>query len=166
MVDQAKVTGGNGAPAAPSPARNIGQNMAELLHDIIVLAELQLQLLRCDARQCLAQIVVPAVFLLCAGVLLLSCIPLALVCIALFIAEGTTLNFGQSFLLTLAIGLVVGGAAALVSAWFLRRGFAVLKRSQIEFQQNLDWVKRMFKRLGSVASRSRRTDHSDRYSLD
>ena len=166
MVDQAQVKGGNGAPAPTSPTRGVGQNVAELLHDIIVLAELQWQLLRCDARQCLAQMVTPAAVLICAAVLLLSCIPLALVCVALFLAEGTTLSYAQAFLVTLGIGLVVGGAVALGSAWMLRRSLVVLRRSQIEFQQNLDWVKRMFKRLGNVASRRPSPPTFDRYADD
>jgi hypothetical protein len=119
---------GNGS-AAPSPTRGVAQNIAELLHDIVVLAELQWQLLRCDARQSLAQMITPAIVLACAAVLLLSCIPLALVCIALFLAEGTDLSYAQSFSITLAIGMVVGGIVALVSAWMLRRSFVVLRRS-------------------------------------
>jgi hypothetical protein len=156
---------GNGS-AAPSPTRGVAQNIAELLHDIVVLAELQWQLLRCDARQSLAQMITPAIVLACAAVLLLSCIPLALVCIALFLAEGTDLSYAQSFSITLAIGMVVGGIVALVSAWMLRRSFVVLRRSQIEFQQNLDWVKRMFKRLGNVASRPRQPQTFERYPVD
>lgn len=161
MVDQAKVTAGNGAPR--SPTRAVAHNLAELAHDAIELAELQVQLLRCDLRQCLASLVVPAVVLLGAAVVLLSCVPLALVCIALFLAEGTVLTLPQAFLLTLGGALVLGGIAALGAAWFLRRGFHVLQRSMTEFQQNVQWIKRMFQRLGNISARPRRTDLADRY---
>jgi hypothetical protein len=149
MVDQAQVTDGNGA----AEHRGVAHNMAELLHDSLTLGELQLKLLKCDFDACLARIVWPSVFLLTAVVLLASCVPIALVTIALVLNETTALSAAQSFAITLGCGLLLGGVVGLVSAWFLRRCFATFRRSQAELEQNLRWIKRMFQRLGRAGSR-------------
>jgi hypothetical protein len=96
-------------------------------------------------------------------VLLLSCVPIALTCVALFIDELTDLTLAQSFLITLAIGLVLGGIVALVGAWMLKKSFDVLSRSKNELQQNVRWVKTMFKRLGTSEHRRSLTEYETRY---
>lgn len=163
MVDQANVKSDAAAVrrGTTSAPRAVAHNMAELTHDAIALAELQVELLRHDMNQALGRLVVPVAVLAGAVALLLSCVPLALVCVALFIAEGTVLTNAQAFLLTLAMGLVVGGLAAFAGAWFLRKSFAVLARSRDEFLQNVRWIKTMFKRIGSTASRRPLPEYDD-----
>ena len=111
MVDQAKVggrasDGPNGAKSAP---RAVAHNMAELAHDALTLGELQYELLRCDINQALGRVVVPLALLVGSGVLLLSCVPLALAVVGLFIAQYTDLSYALAFLITLAGGLIAGG---------------------------------------------------------
>jgi hypothetical protein len=163
MVDQAQVSGTNGS--GESAPRMVARNFAEFLHDVMTLGELQLQLAKLDFKQCLGKLVVPAVAVLFGVILLLSCLPIALVCIAFAFNEFAELSLTVSFLLALAIGLVVGALVALAGAWYFRKGLGVLRRSQEEFMQNIRWIKTVLKRLGGVTSARRESEplHTYRY---
>jgi uncharacterized membrane protein YqjE len=132
-----------------SPQRIVARNFRELLGDVLTLGELQWQLFRVDLEQCKASAVAPLAVLAAGGVLLLSCVPVALVTLAICLDQFTRLTAGPAFLVALGIGLVLGGLLCLGGAWYLRRGLAVMKRSQDEFGQNYRWLKKMLGRLGT-----------------
>lgn len=145
MVDQAKVA--TDGPVE-SPQRAAARNVAELLHDVLALAELQGQLLAIEAREQLTRSIAPTIVMVCGVVLALSCLPIALVCLALFLDELTALSTAQSFLVTLLVGVVAAVALVLGSVWYLRRTIGLLERSRAEWSMNVRWVRGVLKRLG------------------
>lgn len=156
--------GSHGNGAGPRPERVAARSFRELLGDVMTLGELQVQLFRIDWEQCKARAVVPLVTLAIGAVLLLSCVPVALVCLALFIDELTRLTPAASFLVAVGIGLILGGLLALGSAWYLRNSFAMFKRSQSELDQNYRWVKSMLGRMSTAPFKSKEDDRYARQS--
>lgn len=147
MVDQAP-TRSNGRHSGnghePSP-RAVAHNLSELLHDSLTLGDLQLRLAWADLRKLIAELIYPGALLLIGGVLVLSCVPIALATIALTLVETTKLTLAQSFGLTLAGGLIVGGAVALAAVLWLRRGIYPFKRSLEECDANVKWLRKLLK---------------------
>lgn len=150
MVDQAKVAEKNGA--ADSPPRAAVRNLVELVHDILVLAELQGRLLVVEARQELGKTIAPAVIIVCGIVLALSCFPVAILCVALALTETTSLSPAQSLLLALIGTLLVAAIMIGGSIWYLQRSIHLLSRSRTEWDQNVRWIRSMLLRLGSRTS--------------
>lgn len=145
MVDQAKVTM-NGP--GESPPRAAARNVAELLHDVLTLAELQGQLVALEARNELKKTIWPTAAIVAGAVLALSCLPIALACGALFLDELTQLSTAQSFLVMLVAGLVLAATMILASVWYLRRNIGLLQKSRAEWSMNVRWVRGVLKRLG------------------
>jgi hypothetical protein len=164
MVRETQMNEGNGKSTGPSPERVAARSFRELLGDVMTLGELQMQLFRIDWEQCKARAVVPLVTLAIGAVLLLSCVPVALVCLALFIEEFTRLTPAASFLVALGVGMILGGVLALGAAMYLRNSFAMFKRSQSELDQNYRWVKTMLGRAGTAPFRSQEDDRFARRS--
>jgi hypothetical protein len=133
----------------------VAHNVAELVADAITLAELQLELFRCDWQTSLARIIWPAALLAAALLVLASCVPLALVCVTLVLVEVARFTPAQAAGITLGGSLVLGGAAALAGAVLLRKGLGVWQRSRTELAENVRWFKRVFHRFGQLASRPR-----------
>jgi uncharacterized membrane protein YqjE len=134
-----------------SASRSAGRSMAQIAHDAIELAELQLRLISLDFRRAQTAAIGPAL-VLGLGLALAACIvPTALIGVALLIQ-----TYGQTSLLAafwwtvlLTIVLAVGTCAAAV-VWF-RRGPRFFESSHIEWLENLRWLKEVLDR----ASRSR-----------
>jgi hypothetical protein len=159
MVDQTKldvngtVSNKNGAPSdeaqSLSPSGAVAQSSAEFIHDLVTLAELQVQLVAIDGKQGLTRLVAPVAGVLFGAILALGCVPVALATIALVLAETTDLSAARSF--ALVVG--VGGAVALVliaaCTWLLKRSLQMFARSQREWQQNIRWFKETLRRLRS-----------------
>lgn len=166
MVRETQMNDGthNGNSGGPSPQRVAARSFRELLGDVMTLGELQMQLFRIDWEQCKARAVVPLVMLAIGTVLLLSCVPVALVCLALFINEMTRLTPAASFLVAVGVGMILGGLMALGSAMYLRNSFAMFKRSQNELDQNYRWVKTMLGRAGTAPFQSKESDRFTRHS--
>lgn len=147
MVDQAKVAETNGA--GDSPPRAAVRNFVELLHDILVLAELQGQLLVVETRQELRKTFAPTIVIVCGIILAFSCFPVAILCVALALIETTSLTPAVSLLLTL-IGTVVLAAILIRGGlWYLRRSIDLLQRSRAEWNLNVRWIRGVLLRLGS-----------------
>jgi uncharacterized membrane protein YqjE len=163
MVREAQMNGGNGngeppyGTGADAPQRVVARNFRELVGDVMTLGELQWQLFRVDLEQMKAQAVVPIVVLAAGAVLLLSCVPIALVALAICLNEFTKLTPAAAFLIALAVGLVLGGLLCLFGAWRLRSSLGVMKRSQNELGQNYRWLKKMLGRLSSGPFRRKAT---------
>ena len=145
MVDQAQVNSANGR--AESSPRAMARSAAELMHDVLTLAELQSKLLVVDCQTGLRKLIAPAACLGVGVVLALCCVPLALTTIALAITESTTLTASQSFGIVLAgallVALILLGGAIL----YLRNSWTLLDRSLTELKYNLQWSKEMLRRL-------------------
>ena len=150
MVDQTQVIPGRGATQrGDSPQRAVARNTAEFLHDVVTLVELQASLLKLDLKQTLTGMIVPGVIAIVGAILLFSCVPILLASVALLLVETLQWSYAQAFFCSLGIGLLVGGLACLVGAWYVRRSLEKLERSRSEFVHNVSWIKQVLKRLGS-----------------
>ena len=155
MVDQAKVAETNGG--ADSPPRAAARNFVELLHDILVLTELQGQLLLVETRQELGKAIAPMVIIACGIVLALSCFPVAILCIALVLTETTSLSPAQSLGMALIGTAVIAMTMIGGSIWYLRSSIHLLRRSRTEWELNLRWIRNVLLRLGSRTNPPRQT---------
>lgn len=139
MVDQAKVNGTG--KAAETITGAAARNAGELLHDLVTLSELQGRLLVTDAREGVANLVTP-IAVIAAGVLVLvGCIPVALVTVALLLIATTSLTQVQAFGIALGVGLVLGAILAGGGLWYLRHGNPIFHRTQVEWRHNMQWAK-------------------------
>jgi len=145
MADQTTVERFNGV--RDSAPRAAARNMADLIHDLVTLAELQWRLLSVDSRQALGRIVPPIVMVVVAAMVGLSCVPLAFVAVALTLAAWTSLSLAACFWITLAAGLIVAGILFAVALGQLKSVAGVFDRSKAELRQNVEWLKGMLRRL-------------------
>jgi hypothetical protein len=159
MVDQTKLNG-NGTSAhrnspagdeteSLSPSGAVAQSSAEFLHDLVTLAELQVQLVALDGKQGLTRLVTPVAGVLFGAILALGCVPVALATIALVLTETTDLSPARSFAIVVGVGGVVALLLIAGCAWLLKRSLKMFSRSQREWQQNIRWFKETLRRLRS-----------------
>jgi len=151
MVAETQMNSTNGSP---TPSQSMARNTGELLADAMTLAELQGKLLALDVQDDLRKFIAPLVMLVTGAVLGLSCLPVALVTIALGLVAGAELAPWLAFLLTLLVGVTLAAGLVLGGVWYLRNEFTFLARSRAEWQQNVRWLKSMVRRLGSGSRRT------------
>lgn len=136
-----------------SPAKVVARNMAEVAHDAIKLAELQVALLKMELRDFLRAAATPVVLLLFSFLLILGCIPVVLLGLAYMLVDFAGLSPALATCSVGAIGVVGAGLAAVWGAQKLRAVALALERSRGEFQRNLDWVKHILKFSSGIAGR-------------
>jgi putative superfamily III holin-X len=158
MVAQTSVDQTN-VPPDPSPPQAVARNTGELLSDAMTLAELQSQLLVLDIQDDLRKLILPLASLLTGIVLALSCLPIALVTIALALVAGTGIAPWLAFLISLAIGLVLASCFMFPAILYFIYQLNLLERSRSEWQQNLRWFKSLVRRLGKSFSRPAEPGH-------
>jgi len=132
----------------------MARNTGELLADAMTLVELQGKLLALDVQDDLRKFIAPLVMLVAGAVFGLSCLPFALVTIALGLVAGAGLAPWLAFLLTLLVGVTLAAGLVLGGVWYLRNELTFLARSRAEWQQNVRWFKSMVRRLGSGSRRT------------
>jgi hypothetical protein len=140
---------GNGS-VETAPAKTFAHNAAELMHDMVALGELQAALTVADTRESLQKLIVPTVTAMVGALLLLACLPIALVAIALLVDDLTVLNITQSFFATLAGAVVIGGAATWLGISAIKHGWPTWQRSRQELKTNIRWLKNALKRFGGA----------------
>lgn len=157
MVHQTKVSAQNGSPeSAPSVlARGVG----DFAHDVLTLAELQMQLLVADVRECRRTGLAASLILLCGLALGLACFPLALAALAFSIIQVLETTYAVGLLIAVAVGAVLSALLCAIGWFQIRKRLAVLRRSQQEFVCNVGWIKKVLKR-NRVEHREHRTDTS------
>jgi len=151
MVVETQINPTNGSP---TPPQSMARNTGELLADAMTLAELQGKLLALDVQDDLRKFIAPLVMLVTGAVLGLSCLPVALVTIALGLVAGAELAPWLAFLLTLLVGVILAAGLVLGGVWYLRNELTFLARSRSEWQQNVRWFKSMVRRVGSGSRRT------------
>ena len=155
MVDQ--TTLGNhaahdGAMNTESPPRAVARNTAELMSDVVTLAELQGRLLLIDVESGVWKII-PFVITLTAGVILaICCVPIAMATIALGLIHYGGLLPPVAFAYTLLGGAILSLVLVAAAFWQYKRGMRLLERSQNEWKQNMRWIKNTLQRMGRSGS--------------
>ena len=151
MVDQATV----GTPGLQAngrrqfPPRAVARNMADVGHDMTVLAELQLQLLSADCREATRRLTMPTGLAAVASVLALCALPILFVAIALGINAFLEWPPWAGFLLTGGVFLLLSVILLGVAYAGFRRSMAPLDRSREEFNQNIRWLKEVLRNMGT-----------------
>ncbi len=139
MVDvQAEV---NGHHSRVSPVSGVASQAANVLGDVLELAELQAKLAKADTLNASKAASQPAVLLVVAACGALASLPIVLLGIASMLDALTVLNGWQSQLI---VGVVAATVAILViyySIKKLRRLSLEFRRSADEFAKNLAWAK-------------------------
>jgi hypothetical protein len=127
----------------------MARNTGELLGDAMTLAELQGKLLLVDVQSDIKRLILPVALLVTGAVLALSCLPVAMVTIALGLVAGVELEPWLAFLITLGGALLVALTLILAGVWYFRHGLTFLSRSRAEWDQNIRWFKSLVRRLGA-----------------
>lgn len=138
-----------------TPARAVAGNIADVAHDLTLLAELQAQLLAADLKQTGRKLALPAGLALVALAIALGSFPVFLLAVAALLVQAGMALWG-ALAVAAALGLVLAGVL-LGAAWLgIRSNLKILDRSREEFARNLDWVKNVLRKSG----RSWRTDQA------
>jgi len=136
-------------------------SLTELGSDVLSLAELQARLARMDLDETVKEARLPAVGLVAGLVVLLCCVPIALVGLAeLLVWAGWLPRFGAYLAVAVAFALLAG-----LTSWLCLRSLArsgrAFDRSRQELRRNLDWITRVVSEGGSL--RLRQPQHWMRY---
>ena len=126
--------------------------MGELAHDIVSLAELQLELFRVDCREGLRRILIPVALLLFAGIVAVGTVPIALILIAELLVQAAGLSRAVAFLIAAMSGFIVALAIGVVGWFYLRGVVRVFERSREELTSNMAWIKHALKRPAPIES--------------
>lgn len=140
MAGETKMSSQNGRKRFPP--QSVVQDVGEFAHDVVTLAELQVELLKADLQDFLKRMLIPVCLIASSAMIVLGSIPIALAALALgLVAAG--LSYGLAFLLTTLIGF--GIAACLgIAAWKTSSKMTTLfDRSRGELSRNIKWVKRV-----------------------
>lgn len=143
-------------PAAP-PSEVRG-GIADLLHDMMELAELQIRLLLADGRQAWPGSRLSLLGILAGVVLALGSMPVLLAGVALGISAASGLSTGAGLALTGALlGVVPAGALVWLCLGRLRKSVGTLSRSAEELSTNIACFKAALKRSTDQARPERKS---------
>lgn len=124
-----------------SPINTLRSSTRMLVRDAVELAELQLQLFAADGRE-MARKSAPPVLTVIAGVTVaMSGLPLLLVGLAYALVELAGFPVWVAMLSSAAIGVVIGGVAALIGIRWLRPQLEIWRRSAGELKENVAFLK-------------------------
>ena len=134
------------AESKDSAPRAVAVNVADVLHDVTELAELQAKLLFADSKDTMRRALLAAVVMVVGLCLVLGCIPVTLSAIGYAVHQQTSMSIPLS-LTVAAGGTLLLAVLLLVVGWLrLRRSFNTLDRSREELSRNVAWIKQSFKR--------------------
>jgi hypothetical protein len=126
--------------------------MGELTHDIVSLAELQLELFRSDCRAGFKRMLFPAAMLLAAGAVAVGTLPMAFLLVAELLEQAVGLPRAAAFSITALGGFTVAFAVGVVG-WSSMRGVVrAFERSRAELGRNVNWIKQALKRPAKIES--------------
>lgn len=146
MVDQTKMNGRQ----TTSPAADMSRNLADLLHDLIALGELQWQLMLIDLKEGKSKSLLPLILIVLGVVLGLSALPVALLTAGWMLVNLADLSEHAAFAIVTVSAFVLAGSSIWCGYRLLTNALAVLGRSGQEFKENLKWIKLAIKHRGST----------------
>lgn len=129
-----------------SPLRELQSSTRRLAHDIVTLADLQLQLFRADGRE-MARQAAPKLILAGAGlVIAASSLPLLMVGLAYALVESAGFPIWAAMLTSAVIGIIIGAIAVVVGIKRLQPLSGIWQRSTGELRENVEFLKETLKR--------------------
>lgn len=136
----------SGARDNQPPGRQAMRGAARLLHDLVILAELQWDLAKADFDEGVRSYVRPRLLIAAGGALALMTIP------ALWVALGVSLmqwfGFSAAAAAWSTVFVGIAGTVLLINVGLTRRRDPrnTFARSKVEWRNNLEWFKRTLKR--------------------
>lgn len=128
-------------PRPKSAANGVRNGVGELLHDVVVLGELQFKLLAVDAKESIEKLQTPVVLAVVGAILGLGAVPILLISLAETFVLLLEWNRAIAYLVSGLTGLVVGGAVAYTGCKQSAAVVAVFDRSRVELAENISWIK-------------------------
>ena len=125
----------------PDDAPDVASNFRQVMHDLLMLGELQSELLKLDAQRTMGRLVPALAVIAIAALLLLGTVPVLLTGASHALLEYTDLP-GWACHLIVASAAVFVAVISGVGAWFYIKERAIdFERSAVEFKGNLKWLK-------------------------
>jgi hypothetical protein len=116
-------------------------HLAELVHDAVTLAELQVELLKVDLRDARQRVTLALALLGLGTVLALGCIPVLLFAAAQGLVVGLGWPAPLAYLAIGAAAAVVAGVLVWIGARRAAGAMGTVQRSKSEFAETLRWFK-------------------------
>jgi len=132
--------------STPAPPNGVAQDVGELTHDIVSLAELQFELFQSDCRKGLKGLLAPVALLLLAVIVATAAVPVALICTAELLVQAAGLSRAAAFAIAALGGLGAAGGLGIVGWARIRGAGQVFEHSREELTRNLHWIKHALKR--------------------
>lgn len=124
-----------------SPISELQSSTRMLVHDVVELAELQLQLFAADGRE-MARKSAPPLFLIVAGVVIaISGLPLLLGALASALVKLAGFPVWLALITSTVAGLAIGGIAVFVGIKWLQPQLTIWRRSADELKANVEFLK-------------------------
>ena len=147
----------NGQVTSPQKVRDskaaITSSVADVLHDVTELAELQARLFASDLLKAKRRSILGVVCFAVGGCLLLGLIPVFLMGAAELLTQSTDIKSASALLMVAGCALLAAAATSAVG-WIQFKGvLAELENSKIELKQNINWIKRTLKQGGCSGKR-------------
>ncbi len=145
-----------------SESESVGQSAGQVVHDVVSLAELQIQLFKSDAGEAVGRLVRPLLVFAAGILLLLGTLPVVLIAIAIgLVSLGMPPAGAYALVAVLSIVVAVG-----MAAWARQRFLAMpaaFTRSQEELVRNITWIKDAVMNLSARQRQSHDDLRSDRF---
>lgn len=130
-----------------TPPVQIGHGIAELVHDMIELIELQFQLLAVDLREGRARAIVLLILGGMAMMLFLGALPVLLFGAGWLLATSTELTMPAAFAIVGVITIIVSAIITVIAYFQMTHVMEIFQRSRRELNSNLNWIKRTLRKL-------------------
>jgi len=120
---------------------NVAASFSELTHDVIELAELQVQLLGLDMKETTQKTRTSLILAILGVCMLLGSIPVALIALGEFLVEQMGWAQSTGLIVATLVGVVLSLLILAAAWWRLRSGMGTLQRSREELNRNIAWIK-------------------------
>jgi hypothetical protein len=142
MVDQASVRGSTTAhsPRHGSAAGAEG-GIAEFIHDVVTLAELQTDLAALNFKETARKAAVPIGLIVLSLTLMAAGATVALIGSGLLLASALKIHQGWAMIATAGVVMALTGPAAMFGVARLRSSFDSFRPSREELRRNLTWLR-------------------------
>lgn len=139
MVDfEAQV---NGSHKRQSPVSAFAGQAANIVGDVLELAELQAKLVKADASKTIQRAIPALIVVVLGGCGVIACLPVAVLGLAALMDSQTQLNGWQSQLIVAGVGTLAATICVILAARRLLKSFGQFKRSTDELANNFAWAK-------------------------
>lgn len=134
----------NGRPSRTPPVRGFMDQAAEVTGSMIELAELQVQLVKADAKAACVRSITSVVTVVLSGLLMMASWPVLLLGLAGVIAKRLDVDLATMQLVVGTCGLVIAAVCVIIAGRALGKATSAFQRSSEEFSKNVSWIKTLF----------------------